>query len=226
MYVSNVANREERGTQIPTLLCPEDQGANVPFMGLSASEGDNWARNNYACNGDNQSTDLALTRDPRKIGVLRINKKTKISQITDGTTYTLLAAEIRIGLSELDRRGVWAMGAAGASNLTWHGFDGDCNGPNPANDSSDDISGCDRLHSTVGLNTLMRERMSCWQPCPSYQAAPRSRHAPGGVPVVMCDGSVQWISDSVTTNGPWGACCSVWDRLVASKDGLPVELAF
>jgi hypothetical protein len=42
----------------------------------------------------------------------------------------------------------------------------------------------------------------------------------------MCDGSVQWITDGVNTSGPWGACCSVWDRLVAAKDGLPVELEF
>jgi type II secretory pathway pseudopilin PulG len=33
IYVSNIANREERGTTIPMLLCPEDQGATVPFGG-------------------------------------------------------------------------------------------------------------------------------------------------------------------------------------------------
>ena len=233
VYVSDPLNREVRGTVIPSLLCPEDQGATTKFVGNNAQEGapdGNWARNNYACNGDNVSSgeppNSLVAKDPRRIGVMRINKKTKISQIVDGTTYTILAAEIRIGLSEIDRRGVWAMGASGASNLTWHGFDGDCNGPNPVNDSSDDIFGCDRLHSTVGLATLLQERMSCWQPCPSYQAAPRSRHQPGGAHAVMCDGSVQWITDDVNTFGPWGQCCSVWDRLVASKDGLPVEHAF
>jgi type II secretory pathway pseudopilin PulG len=230
VYVSHANNRIARGTAISSLLCPEDQGATTKFAGNSTAEGDNWARANYACNGDNHSTDLAATdakrRDPKRIGVLRANKKTKISQITDGTTYTILAAEIRIGLSELDRRGTWAMGASGASNLTWHGFDGDCNGPNPANDHSDDITGCNRLYTTLGLATLQQERMTCWEPCPSYQAAPRSRHAPGGVHVVMCDGSVQWVDDGVNTNGPWGACCSVWDRMVAAKDGLPVELDF
>jgi type II secretory pathway pseudopilin PulG len=233
VYVSDAVNREVRGTTIPSLLCPEDQGATTKFVGNNAGEGapdGNWARNNYACNGDNvssgESPNSTVAKDPRRIGVMRINKNTKMSQIVDGTTHTLLAAEIRIGLSEIDRRGVWAMGASGASNLTWHGFDGDCNGPNPANDSSDDIFGCDRLHTTVGLATLLQERMSCWQPCPSYQAAPRSRHAPGGVHVVMCDGSVHWITDDVNTNGPWGACCSVWDRLVAAKDGLPVEFQF
>ena len=66
--------------------------------------------------------------------------------------------------------------------------------------------------------------MTCWPPGTTKQAAPRSRHAPGGVHVVMCDGSVHWIDDDINTSGPWGACCSVWDRLVAARDGLPVEL--
>jgi type II secretory pathway pseudopilin PulG len=224
-YISHQNNREVRGTRIPTLLCPEDNGVDVPFGGLSPTEGDNWGRANYACNGDNEGSDLwPITKDPQKIGVLRLNKKTKISQIIDGTSHTILAAEIRIGLSDIDRRGVWAMGTAGASNLVWHGFGGDCNGPNPSNELSDDILGCGGLMATLGPQLLTQERMTCWTSCDSHQAAPRSRHAPGGVHVVMCDGSVHWIDDGINTNGPWGACCSVWDRLVAARDGLPVEL--
>jgi Protein of unknown function (DUF1559) len=225
MYISSPENRTARGTKIPTLLCPEDSGAEVPFAGLTTLEGDNWARGNYACNGDNEDgTNWPQTKDPQKIGVLRLNIKTRIGQIVDGTSHTILAAEIRIGLSEIDRRGVWAMGTAGASNLVWHGFGGDCNGPNPANELSDDILGCNRLTTQLGPATLTRERMTCWLDCDSHQAAPRSRHAPGGIHVVMCDGSVHWIDDGINTNGPWGPCCSVWDRLVAARDGLPVEL--
>ncbi|MEX2168316.1 MAG: DUF1559 domain-containing protein [Pirellulales bacterium] len=222
-FISHANNREARGTPIPTLLCPEDSGAEVPFAGMLPIEGDNWARANYACNGDNISAEKTTT-DPQRIGVLRKNKRTRIAQITDGTSHTILAAEIRIGLSAIDRRGVWAMGAAGASNLTWHGFEGDCNGPNPANEQSDDIMGCRQLMRQLGAALLTQERMTCWEPCPSLQAAPRSRHAPGGVHVVMVDGSVHWISDDINTLGPNAQCCSVWDRLVASQDGLPVDL--
>jgi prepilin-type N-terminal cleavage/methylation domain-containing protein len=228
MYISHADNRKARGTLIPTLLCPEDSGAEVPFAGaprIATQEGDNWARGNYACNGDNQDASTwPITKDPQKIGVLRINNKTKISQVLDGTSHTILAAEIRIGLSEIDRRGIWAMGAATASNLTWHGYGGDCNGPNAANEESDDFTGCNDVMRQLGAGTLTQERMTCWPSCANYQAAPRSRHAPGGVHVVMCDGSVHWIADGVNTNGPWGPCCSVWDRLVAARDGLPVEL--
>jgi prepilin-type N-terminal cleavage/methylation domain-containing protein len=238
IYISSPENRQARGTLIPTLLCPEDSGSAVPFAGFQPTEGDNWARGNYACNGDNVNADGPnadtedgrpppygiVTKNPQRIGVMRINTNSKISQIIDGTSHTLLAAEVRIGLNEFDRRGTWAMGASGASNLTWHGFAGDCNGPNPSNEESDDILGCGKVILTLGAQTLTQERMTCWQPCPSYQAAPRSRHAPGGVHGVMADGSVHWISDDVNTTGPWGACCGVWDRLVAARDGVPVEL--
>jgi prepilin-type N-terminal cleavage/methylation domain-containing protein len=237
VYVSSAVNREERGARIPMLLCPEDQGADVPFAGHNAQEGDNWGRSTYACNGDNERTDVPITKDPRKIGVLRVNKSLKIAQILDGTTHTILAAEIRIGLSEIDRRGVWALGHSGSSNLTWHGWSGDCNGPNTPNPRSDDILGCDKLIASLGgLNVtdgnsvLQQERMSCWQPCPSYQACPRSRHAPGGVHVVMGDGAVRWIDDSINTSGEFGpyeirnirGAVAVWDRLISSQDGVPV----
>jgi prepilin-type N-terminal cleavage/methylation domain-containing protein len=234
----NDVNRIPRSTRIPTLLCPEDvTNANVPFKGSTPQEGDNWARNNYACNGDNERTDVPITKDPRKIGVIRINKSLKIAQILDGTTHTILAAEIRSGVSELDRRGVWALGHSGSSNLTWHGFDGDCNGPNPTNPRSDDIYGCNQLiaslggiNVTEGNSFLQQERMSCWEPCPSYQACPRSRHAPGGVHVVMCDGAVRWIDDGINSGGEWGrdevggvrGAVAVWDRLISSQDGVPV----
>jgi prepilin-type processing-associated H-X9-DG protein len=116
------------------------------------------------------------------------------------------------------------MGAAGASMMTWHGFEGDSNGPNASNDNSDDIQGCRMVIRQLTLETLREARMTCWEPCPSYQATARSQHAGGGVQVVMVDGSVHWISDDVNTTGVFGGCCSVWDRLIGSQDGFPVEL--
>jgi prepilin-type N-terminal cleavage/methylation domain-containing protein len=222
--ISDDINRSARATPIPSLLCPSDVGADQPFMGATLrrfNDVDDWARGNYACNGDNISANKT-TEDPQQIGVLRKNVHTKISQILDGTSHTILAAEIRIGLNEHDRRGVWAMGCSGASNLTWHGFGGDSNGPNPSNDISDDVLGCGQLQRELGLERMRQERMTCWVG-PNYQAAPRSLHTPGGVHVVMCDGAARWVSDDINTNGAWSSCCSVWDRLIASQDGLPVE---
>jgi prepilin-type processing-associated H-X9-DG protein len=156
--------------------------------------------------------------------MMSVNQAVKLGQVIDGTTKTILVAEIRIGLTDKDRRGTWAMGTAGASAMFWHGFGGDCNGPNPANDSSDDIEGCSTVIGQVSLARMQQERMTCWEPCPSYQASARSQHPPGGVQVAFADGSVHFLDDSTNTTGPWGGCCGVWDRLIASADGTPFQL--
>jgi prepilin-type N-terminal cleavage/methylation domain-containing protein/prepilin-type processing-associated H-X9-DG protein len=223
--ISHERNRVARGTTIPVFLCPTDTGAETPFSGTSSGEGDNWARGNYASNGVNQEIHLSATawNDANKRGMMAVNQAVTLGQVIDGTTRTILVAEIRIGLTDKDRRGTWAMGTAGASAMFWHGFGGDCNGPNPANDSSDDIEGCSTVIQTVGLGKMQQERMTCWEPCPSYQASARSQHPPGGVQVAFADGSVHFLDDSTNTTGPWGGCCGVWDRLIASADGTPFQ---
>lgn len=220
--VSHPDNADVRSTRIPSLLCPSDSGRDTPFAGTINGEGGNWARGNYAGNGDNIRADRTTT-DPNRMGVLRKNYWTPMAEIVDGTSNTILVAEVRIGLTDLDRRGTWAMGAAGASMMHWHGFGGDANGPNAANDNSDDIHGCRDLVRQLGYATLRRRKMTCWTPCPSYQAVPRSLHTGQGVQAVLADASVHWISDSIQTTGAWGGCCGVWDRMVAAKDGIPFE---
>ena len=225
-YISDPVNELARSSRIDVLICPTDSGSERPFMGTSAREGANWARSNYAANGVNQRIDEAerVWNDTTKRGVMGVNQAVKLRQVIDGTSKTMLVAEIRIGLTDQDRRGVWAMGTAGASSMFWHGYGGDDNGPNPANDSSDDVEGCASIIREVTLDFMRKERMTCWEPCPSYQATARSQHTPGGIQAVFLDGSVHWIDDSVNTTGPWGGCCGVWDRLLASADGTPFQL--
>ena len=63
--------------------------------------------------------------------------------------------------------------------------------------------------------------MSCWDPCPSYQATPRSLH-PGGVCVALCDGSVQFVPDTVETSGPHGTTIAAWDHFINSAGDVPL----
>ncbi len=224
--ISRPENLLGRSTPIPVMLCPTDSGGEIPFAGTSNTEGGSWARGNYAANGVNDRIDGAKNawKDSTKRGVMGVDQAVKLKQVIDGTSKTLLVAEIRVGLTDRDRRGTWAMGTAGASALFWHGYGGDCNGPNAANDSSDDIEGCADVIREMSLDTMRKEKMTCWQPCPSYQATARSQHDPGGIQAVFLDGSVHWIDDSINTTGPWGGCCGVWDRLIASADGTPFAL--
>lgn len=50
-------------------------------------------------------------------GVMGANAAVSMSEITDGTSHTIAAAEIRSGIFDFDPRGVWALGGAGSSAL-------------------------------------------------------------------------------------------------------------
>lgn len=215
-------NKTARGQVIASLLCPSDIGGDQKMT----LDGGNWARGNYAANvGHDRLNNYDPRRsnnnwsNPKKKGVMGWNRSAKLP-LQDGASNTILLGEIRIGLEPIDRRGAWAMGTAGASALVWCGYGGDANGPNPCNDNSDDIENGNQLNYA----NLKKECMTVWRPCPSYQAAPRSRHASGGVVVAFADGSVHFISNYIDVgSGPWSGCCSVWDRLILSNDGLPVD---
>ena len=100
------------------------------------------------------------------------------------------------GLTPDDCRGVWALGAVGAS-VTWgHGLIGDCSGPNCRRSRSDDSIGCNQVHEAFGEEALVREGMPCCSYTLTEQATVRSMH-PGGVNALIMDGSTRFISDDV-----------------------------
>lgn len=222
--ISNDLNKVQRGTELAFVKCPSDGNNRIKFKGNSTGEGDNWARGNYGANGVNGAMNSSVPWDDNtRRGVMGCNRAVELGQIIDGTSNTLMIGELRAGLSDIDRRGTWALGTAGASALFWHGYSGDANGPNAANDRSDDIEGCSQLHATIGNDKMRLERMTCWEPCPSWQATTRSAHT-GGVFTAFCDGSVHWVNDNVQTSGEFGNQPSVWDRFICSADGMVLSL--
>ncbi|QDU28007.1 Type II secretion system protein G precursor [Anatilimnocola aggregata] len=220
--ISHANNRTQRGTKIAGMLCPSDGFNRTKFKGLTTEEGDNWQRGNYAANGHADFIQNNGFSDDKRRGVMGVNVSLRFSQITDGLTNALMAGEVRSGLTDEDRRGTWAMGTAGACALFKHGCGGDANGPNAPYPESDDIEGCDILYTTPGEKRLNSQRMGCWRTCnASQQATVRSQH-PGGTVILMCDGSVHFISETVETTGEGVACSTpeaIWDRLISSGDG-------
>jgi len=220
--VNDPENLTYRSTKLGFLLCPMELNSSTPFSG----DGGGWARGSYAANVGHGRLDSSNGptssnwSNPQNRGVMGWNSSIGSAHIRDGATNTILLAEVRVGLTAIDRRGTWAMGTAGASAIVWCGFGGDANGPNPCNDSSDDVQGCDQMDQAHNLENCM----SCWQPCPSYQAAPRSVHAPEGVHVAMADGSAHFLTNLIDIGtGPWSTCCSTWDRLIGATDSLPLD---
>lgn len=234
--IGNSANEPARATPIDIFSCPSDFYNTASFVqGTIPVRRIEWARGNYAANAGNgplltspvvkrslfpdginiYGPNSPGWRDGRIRGCIGPNVAAKLSQVTDGTSNTILVAEVRAGLHAEDQRGIWALGQAGSSVLFWFGSGGDANGPNACNDFADDVAGC-RL-SDADLNK--QECMTCWHGDDwNNQATTRSTHV-GGVSVGMADGSSHFISDDIETsgvNGPWG---TVWDKLIASADG-------
>jgi prepilin-type processing-associated H-X9-DG protein len=237
--VQDPLNFKARGTEISSLLCPSDPFNKTLYQGTTSfagtgKHGGNWARTNYAANAgraplfnDAVSTFGATSKgwkDQCTRGVMGPNVAVTLKRITDGTSKTIMLAEIRAGLTEGDMRGVWAMGHAGASLVAHFGSGGDADGPNYCQPRADDVisdicgTGGGLCSGTGGLGTTQQECMGCYNANGEIdEATLRSKH-PGGAHVAMADGSVNWINDDIETTGCYGPCCTAWDYMIASGD--------
>jgi prepilin-type N-terminal cleavage/methylation domain-containing protein len=240
--ISNAANAAARGTVVTEFLCPEDPFNKQPFMATRSASikafGDNWARGNYGANGAGGFLAYGLTsaaaswakaknwERPDYRGVMGANASLSIKQIKDGTSRTILVAELRSGVVPIDPRGTWALSGAACNALWSHGWRGDCNGPNCKNLQADDVMTCTEIATMVGgAARLAVLSMGCAATNrPNWQGTARSCH-PNGLQTVFCDGSVHWINNDIDITGtPNGSNCpySVWDRLNLSCDTKPL----
>lgn len=224
--ISDSVNLDPRAMVLRPLLCPSDAGAERPYSG--SDDGMSWARGNYAANS---SIEILCTENVGmaseywstgwRRGLMGCNAS---AEPTDGASHTILLSEVRIGLSESDRRGVWAMASAGASSLWGHGVGKDC-GPNACDSTADDIRGCSAVAADVGEERLARECMGCDPSADSRQATARSRHS-GGVNICLADGSTHFISNSIEKSEVAKLTrrdLRTWERLNASGDGQPID---
>jgi prepilin-type processing-associated H-X9-DG protein len=227
-------NATFRGTNISTMLCPSDSFTQVPFDGSQNGwgMGANWARGNYAANASlDYMDDGAVTNSSNwwsqnyYRGVMGANLSLSYKGITDGTSKTIAVAEIRAGLINVDGRGVWAMSGGAASVLYAHGWMGDDNGPNCMSQEADDTFTCSAVVNFFGGSevNLIPLGMPCYAGnASSHQQTARSLHDGGGVQVVFCDGSVQWIGDGIQL-GNASTNLGVWDLLNLSTDGYAID---
>jgi len=190
------------GTVVPFMLCPSDGFNGTPYSGNSGT----WGRGNYAANigpvwindgtrgnpgvdGVNGTqNDMGYNgRGPFWICTRAPYRSDKIETIPDGSSNTILIAEVRAGTINTDPRGTWALGATGSSSISGYAY-GDDKTVNAQNSGGDDVQNCKDDYT---------QGMGCWASCPSNQATPRSRHT-GGVNVVMADGTARFLRDSTS----------------------------
>jgi prepilin-type N-terminal cleavage/methylation domain-containing protein/prepilin-type processing-associated H-X9-DG protein len=242
--LSHEVNRAAVATPLSVMLCPSDPNGQQVFSGL---EGD-FARGSYGYNAmqwwPSQYEWPKMENNPLldfNIGMAgfknhEIDQSQRIAQITDGTTNTIMLGEMRVGLSQRDRRGTWAMGMCGSNFHCRHaGYQ-----PNSCQGQEDDVQGSKNIIEDVSEGTLLAD---CMMPQrnleDSGQSVVRSAH-PGGAHVAMVDGSARMISDFIQSGfaTPIGAFIGTpptaptdqtteayfqaWQRLNVARDGYSV----
>jgi prepilin-type N-terminal cleavage/methylation domain-containing protein len=252
--VTSLVNAELIDTEIPLFLCPSDGAMGSRFIGGPSGATDRrWARLNYGYNAfqylpfkeefdailgtvssSSTTADAISKYSDFNVGIGSYNQGLPISKITDGTTNTIMLAEMRAGLSEVDRRGVWAMSMCGSNFHCRHAWNAH-EGVNACQAGTDDIYQGDAIIASVGEAQLLAECMHPDDWGHSAQSTVRSVH-PGGVFVVMADASVRFISDFIENNASGIGFVGyeepllaeqqlrAWQRLNISRDGLVVAL--
>lgn len=245
--VSDPQNQELRETRLSVLTCPSDSyntPANPYIRDQLAGTTDNrYARGNYAINFgpgrgcihelepdcefgfhvDNPDL-LSGVRTTWGSGAAGINVSFSFEDFTTGTSNFVIVDEIRAGIHPVDPRGSWALGFPGASITIRHGLlhrNEDAVGPNNQDPDSDDIIGCAHLTSELGEDGLLKAKMPCHHPMVplemNVQATARSQH-PGGVNVLMADGSAHFVSDQVNLD--------VWFHMHHRENNEAFDLPF
>ncbi len=221
------------------MLCPSDSYNRVAMNGSHGKNtsglGDNWARGNYAANGDLDYMQAGAAggpndrswQNPAMRGIMGVNCSLRAASVTDGLSNTVLVGEIRAGLTDYDCRGVWALSGAGPSALFGLGASDDI-GPNCPLEDSDDMANCSQLRTAYGEAASSDQSKffalsTMGMPC-SYnsmgnsngntQATVRSMHRSGAY-VCMADGSTHWLSDFINLQ--------VFTYLFASGDGQVIS---
>jgi prepilin-type N-terminal cleavage/methylation domain-containing protein/prepilin-type processing-associated H-X9-DG protein len=225
----NTSWRVIRGAIVPIYQCPSDPNNQIPYNdpGATAPPETGWARGNYGVTAgyedyDHQNGGASYTTSsggPLKgvvsSPVMSANYGAKITQIPDGSSNTIMVAELRSGISPLDPRGTWALGFSSASivnagrapyNPTPNNRLGDSGG------DGDEIQNCYKFWNNK-IGSL--QGMGCINDSGNIMTSGMSRSLhTGGVNCCFADGSVQFIRDSISE--------FTWGLLLSKADGFPL----
>ena len=206
----DTANIAVVGTQLPAVQCPSDGASEAPkYVNNTA----NFAKGNYAANCGRgnafSSTDFGLFQERGPFAMTNYYGA-KIAAITDGTSNTLLVAEIISGKATGDVRGAWAYPSGVVISNSDPSY-----APAPRiqlrpNGNALDNTMQDAPGFCSASNTDRQLRCGAQYGGNRARQTARSKHT-GGVQVCLADGSGRFISENIDIN--------IWLNLLSMGDG-------
>lgn len=197
---------EPQANQLSSLLCSSDEAKGRLFVDAELTNGKRFAKGNYAAFVSPFHVDQADAVP----GGLAGNRPYFRKYISDGTSKTMLASEVRTREDQSDQRGVWALPWTAASLLAFDihvvTYSSGGGAYKPATYSlgtsqRPNASNNDVIYACKDVVGAQLEKM----PCTTFttagiahylSAAPRGSHK-GGVNVVFLDGHAGFLIDDV-----------------------------
>jgi hypothetical protein len=224
--------------QVPTLMCPTDAGFRGPSAVMSVngngqwevgltcyagSVGFTWARNFQVQPGDARFPSTWVRKELS--GVFSDEQTTDMATITDGSSNTIMVAEVSTtgfkpaaGVANTFQTCGTGVPCMPTDEATFRaafiaaGYDGECcNGKYTKPDGTPAVP---QQFFKVAPNMHQPTYAAAWGPNSDWPG-PSSWH-PGTINVIMADASVQSISETI----PW----DVWMILNGKRDGLNATL--
>ena len=212
---NHVSNDPARLATVPAFLCPSNVDSLPGSLG---------GRNNYYWNAGNGIVmyDSGLTGQPPANGVIYHTRRIKFSDVTDGLSNTAAMSEKLTGdgsngvstpKTDTYRPGTYPNTADEATQQ--------CNATDVTNLSLQGYSNVgapwlQQYHSTNQYNHVLPPNgRSCMYPPGRIATTANSQHV-GGVHLLLCDGSVRFVSDNVDI-GNWRAIGSIGSGEVVSE---------
>ncbi|MCC7476615.1 MAG: DUF1559 domain-containing protein [Pirellulales bacterium] len=209
-----------QATQPPLLLCPSDSARGRTFEYFDLGKKVPFGKGNYAAFSNPFHVDSWFFS-----GAVWLYER-KLNKIVDGTSTTLLFAEIRTREHPNDQRGAWALPWCGSTLLSFDFHpESDSNLGNQKNPPSGykpnkkslgqtqypNGAYPDMLYACFDRSLAQLDKMPCDDRVSGYiSAAPRSMHM-GGVNAVFMDGHVTFLPNTVDEYA------MLW--MVSSNDG-------
>ncbi|OYP28401.1 DUF1559 domain-containing protein [Rhodopirellula sp. MGV] len=212
------ANYQPWVTEIPMLRCPSDPGNGLPSLGrtnYAASLGDSGFRNELGVLTEwlhNDTTQSSVSNASHR-GAFVLHRQLKFRDILDGLSNTVCMGEITTDLGDNDVRTLPLDASGGAMPI---------DNPNACTDlgfkdpSRPNFWGPTAPALSTPTNARGFRWASAWNPFSAFntilppnrefctstnwansEILPASSRHQGGVHILMCDGSVQFITDSI-----------------------------